>query len=133
MDTGARIRSRDGRERGAPVPSVPACHEARPGLRDAEEPPAMAAHPRLDALSGLAGIALLAVGWFWDPTPPNDWSDSRLDAYLAAHTPTAPWLVVSVLQLLAVPFLWRFATVLRDRLAAGGASPRLRRLVSGAG
>jgi len=91
----------------------------------------MAAPSRLDALSGLVGIALFAVGWFWDPIPPNDWSDSRLDAYLSTHTPTAPWLVVCVLQLLAVPFLWRFATVLRDRLAAGGASSGLRRAAHG--
>lgn len=93
----------------------------------------MAAPSRLATLSGLAGITLLAVGWFWDPTPPNDWSDRRLDAYLATHDTATPWLVVSVLQLLAVPLLWRFAAVLRDRLAAGGAADGLVRTAYGAG
>jgi len=88
---------------------------------------------RLAALSGLVGIALLAVGWFWDPTPPNDWSDRRLDAYLATHNTATPWLVVSVLQLLAVPFLWHFAGVLRDRLAAGGAADGLVRTAYASG
>ena len=93
----------------------------------------MAAPSRLASLSGLAGIALFAVGWFWDPTPPNDWSDGRLDAYLATHNTATPWLVVSVLQLLAVPFLWRFALVLRDRLTGGGAPAGLVRTAYGAG
>src|SRR5690242_15982862 len=131
MDTGAQIRSRDGRERGPRfLAFLPATRPAR--ASDRKGTPAMAAPSRLDALSGLAGIALFAVGWFWDPIPPNDWSDSRLDAYLSTHTPTTPWLVVSVVQLLAVPFLWRFATVLSDRLAAGGASSGLRRAAHGA-
>lgn len=91
----------------------------------------MAAPSRLAALSGLAGIALFAVGWFWDPTPPS--SDHQLDAYLATHGTDTPWLVVSVLQLLAVPLFWRFAGVLRDRLAAGGASAGLVKAAYGAG
>src|SRR5690349_14973782 len=42
---------------------------------------------RTAALSGLAGIALLDVGWFWDPTPPIDWSAPHLASYFAAHRP----------------------------------------------
>jgi uncharacterized membrane protein YvlD (DUF360 family) len=87
---------------------------------------------RTAALSGLAGIALLDVGWFWDPTPPIDWSNRHLDAYFATHGNTQ-WLIAAVLQFLAVPFLWRFGTVVRDRLAAGGAAPRVVRLAAGSG
>ena len=32
----------------------------------------MSTTARLAPLSGLAGIALLDVGWFWDPTPRTD-------------------------------------------------------------
>jgi len=87
---------------------------------------------RTAALSGLAGIALLDVGWFWDPTPPIDWSNRHLDAYFATHS-NAHWLIAAVLQFLAVPFFWRFGMVVRDRLAAGGAAPRIVRLAAGSG
>lgn len=82
---------------------------------------------RHSTLSGLVGITLLGVGWFWDPTPPIDWSNRHLDAYLATHSDTN-WLIASVLQLLAVPCLWHFAGAVRDRLAAGGASARTARV-----
>lgn len=87
---------------------------------------------RRSALSGLAGIVLLDVGWFWDPTPPIDWSDRHLDAYFATHS-TTNWLIAAVLQLLAVPFLWHFARVVRDRLAGGGATPRTAHVAGEAG
>ena len=84
------------------------------------------------ALSGLAGIALFDIGWFWDPTPPIDWSNRHLDAYFATHS-NAHWLIAAVLQFLAVPFLWRFGTVVRDRLADGAAAPRVVRLAAASG
>ncbi len=84
---------------------------------------ARSATSRLAPLSGLLGILLLAVGWFWDPTPDVDYSDRQLDTWFATHSLT-PWMIVSALQLLAVPPLWYFAGVVRARLAAGGAAPR---------
>ena len=87
---------------------------------------------RTAALSGLAGIALLDVGWFWDPTPPIDWSAPHLASYFASHG-NSQWLIAAVLQLLAVPLLWHFGAVVRDRLAAGGASPRTARIAGGTG
>lgn len=87
---------------------------------------------RLPALSGLAGITLLDVAWFWDPTPPIDWSNHHLDAYFATHSNTH-WLIAVVLQFLAVPFLWSFARLVRDRLSSGGASERTVRVAGEAG
>lgn len=87
---------------------------------------------RLPALSGLAGIALLDVGWFWDPTPPIDWSDRHLDAYFATHS-NAHWVIAAVLQFLAVPLLWWFGSAVRDRLAAGSAAAATVRLAGLAG
>lgn len=84
------------------------------------------------ALTGLAGIALLDVAWFWDPTPPIDWSNGHLDAYFATHS-NAHWLIAAVLQFLAVPFLWVFARAVRDRLASAGAPARTVRAAGEAG
>jgi hypothetical protein len=126
------IRSPDGRDDPLSVPSVSGCIEARPGPPDRKGTPVMAVSSRTAALSGLAGIALFDVGWFWDPTPPVDWSNRHLDAYLTTHSNTN-WVIAAVLQLLAIPFLWRFGAVVRDRLAAGGASARTVRLAGEAG
>jgi hypothetical protein len=92
----------------------------------------MPVSPRLAPLSGLAGIALLGGGWFWDPAPSLDFSDGRLADWFASGGAHA-WLAAAVLQLLAVPFLWLFAGAVRDRLAAGGASVRTRKVAEGAG
>jgi len=92
----------------------------------------MPVSPRLAPLSGLAGIALLGGGWFWDPAPSLDFSDGRLTDWFAAGGAHL-WFAAAVLQLLAVPFLWLFAGTLRDRLAAAGASARTRKVGEGAG
>ncbi|NYJ03990.1 hypothetical protein [Petropleomorpha daqingensis] len=86
---------------------------------------------RLSALSGLAGIVLLDVGWFWDPAAPFG-SDAHIAAWYAAHG-DGQWLAAAAVTLLAVPFLWVFATVVGRRLDAGGASRTLRLLAVGAG
>src|SRR5690242_1412157 len=72
---------------------------------------------RLSALSGLAGIVLLDVGWFWDPAAPFG-SDAHIAAWYASHG-DAQWLAAAAVTLLAAPFLWFFATGLPTRLAVG--------------
>jgi len=72
---------------------------------------------RLPALSGLAGIVLLDVGWFWDPAAPFG-SDAHLAAWYASHG-DAQWLAAAAVTVLAAPFFWVFAKGLPDRLAAG--------------
>lgn len=91
----------------------------------------MSASPRLALLSGVAGIVLFDAGWFWDPAAPFD-SDSRIAAWYATH-PDGPWLAAGAFILLSAPFFLVFAGAVRERLAAGGASPRIQRLVHGAG
>ena len=86
---------------------------------------------RPTALSGLAGIVLLDVGWFWDPAAPFG-SDAHIAAWYASHGDAA-WLAAAAVTVLAAPFLWIFANCVRDRLAAGGASRSLRLVASGAG
>src|SRR5690242_7364750 len=93
--------------------------------------PRRSAMPRLSALSGVAGIVLLDVGWFWDPAAPFG-SDARIAAWYAAHG-DGQWLGAAAVTLLAVPFLWIFATVVRRRLATGGAPRTLQLLAVGAG
>jgi hypothetical protein len=90
----------------------------------------MSASPRLAALSGLAGIVLFDVAWFWDPAAPF-LGDRALAHWYATHG-SGSWLAAGVLTMLAAPFFLVFAGALRDRLAAGGASPREQQLVSGA-
>jgi hypothetical protein len=72
---------------------------------------------RLSALSGLAGIVLLDVGWFWDPAAPFG-SDAHIAAWYASHG-DAQWLAAAAVTLLAAPFLWFFATGLPSRVAVG--------------
>jgi hypothetical protein len=86
---------------------------------------------RLSALSGLAGIVLLDVGWFWDPAAPFG-SDARIAAWYAGHG-DVQWLAAAAVTVLAAPFFWVFASGLRERLAAGGASRTLQLLTAGAG
>jgi len=86
---------------------------------------------RLPALSGLAGIVLLDVAWFWDPAAPFT-DDRGIAAWYATHG-DAQWLGAAAVTILAAPFLWIFAAVLRDRLAAGGAPRGLQLLTAGAG
>jgi hypothetical protein len=112
------------------VPTVGGTSTTRRGLPIAKDDP-MSTTARLAPLSGLAGIVLFDVGWFWDPAAPFD-SDSRIAAWYATH-PDGPWLAAGALTILAAPFFLVFAGAVRDRLAAGGASPQIQRLVHGAG
>jgi hypothetical protein len=91
----------------------------------------MSTTARLAPLSGLAGIVLFDVGWFWDPAAPFV-SDDRLATWYATH-PDGPWLAAAALTMLAAPFFLVFAGAVRDRLAAAGASLPIQRLVHGAG
>ena len=72
---------------------------------------------RTSALSGLAGIVLLDVAWFWDPAAPFG-SDAHIAAWYASHG-DGQWLGAAALTVLAAPFFWLFARGLPDRLAAG--------------
>jgi hypothetical protein len=87
--------------------------------------------PRTAALSGVAGIVLLDVGWFWDPAAPFA-SDARIADWYAVHGDTS-WLAAAAVTVLAAPLLWIFAVGVRDRLAAGGASRTLQAVAAGAG
>lgn len=86
---------------------------------------------RQSALSGLAGIVLLDVAWFWDPAAEFG-SDAHIAAWYASHG-DAQWLGAAAVTVLAAPFFWAFANVVRDRLAAGGASKALQMIAAGAG
>jgi hypothetical protein len=90
----------------------------------------MSTSPRLAALSGAAGIVLFDVAWFWDPAAPF-LSDRGIASWYAANGSGA-WLAAGVLTMLAAPFFLVFAGAVRDRLAAGGASPLSQRLAHGA-
>jgi hypothetical protein len=90
----------------------------------------MSDSPRRAVLSGAAGIVLFDVAWFWDPAAPF-LPDRRLAAWYAAHGNGA-WLAAGALTILAAPFFLVFAGAVRDRLAAGGASPLQQRVVHGA-
>ena len=86
---------------------------------------------RLPALSGLAGIVLFDVAWFWDPAAPFG-SDAHIAAWYASHG-DGQWLGAAAVTVLAAPLFWIFARVVRDRLADGGASRGLQAVVTGAG
>jgi hypothetical protein len=90
----------------------------------------MPTSPRLAALSGAAGIVLFDVAWFWDPAAPF-LSDRGIASWYAANG-NAAWLAAGLLTMLAAPFFLVFAGAVRDRLAAGGASPLQQRLAHGA-
>ncbi len=92
----------------------------------------MATPSRAGALSGLAGIVLLDVGWFWDPAAPQDMSDRQLAGWYATHG-NGPWLAAAALITLAAPFFWLFAGHVTQRLAAVGGSERAQRIVGRAG
>ena len=92
----------------------------------------MATTSRAAALSGLAGIVLLDVGWFWDPAAPQDMSDSQLSNWYATHGNGA-WLAAAALITVAAPFFWLFAGHVTQRLAAAGGSERAQRFVGRAG
>lgn len=96
----------------------------------ATTPPA--ATSRAGALSGLAGIVLLDVGWFWDPAAPQDMSDKQLAAWYSSHG-NGPWLAAAALITLAAPFFWIFAGHVAQRLAVTGGSERAQKLVGRAG
>jgi hypothetical protein len=91
----------------------------------------MSASPRLALLSGIAGIVLFDVGWFWDPAAPF-LSDRALATWYATHSDW-PWLASGALTMLAAPFFLVFAGAVRNRLAAAGASLGTQRLVHSAG
>src|SRR3954466_3770746 len=87
---------------------------------------------RLAPLSGVAGIGLVVAGLATDKAPTSSWSDARIAGWYATHG-SAEWLGAAFLIALAVPFLLVFTAVVRERLAAGGASSRVQWVLQGAG
>lgn len=84
---------------------------------------------RLAPLSGLLGIVLLDMGWFWDPAAPLDQSDRATASWYASHGNGA-WLVAAALATLAVPCFWVFSSYVTARITAAGGSVRARKVVS---
>jgi hypothetical protein len=92
----------------------------------------MSLSARLAPLSGLAGIACLVAGLATDKAPTSSWSDARITQWYATHG-NGEWLVSAYLIAAAAPFLLIFAGVLRERLAAAGASRVVRSVLLGSG
>lgn len=87
---------------------------------------------RLAPLSGVAGIGFLVAGLATDKAPTSSWSDARITSWYATHG-NAQWLVSAYLIAAAAPFLLIFTGVLRERLAAAGASRVSRSVLLGSG
>ena len=87
---------------------------------------------RLAPLSGVAGIGFLVAGLATDKAPTSSWSDTRITSWYATHG-NAQWLVSAYLIAVAAPFLLIFTGVVRERLAASGASRVSRSVLLGSG
>src|SRR5918911_431509 len=96
MEPRPRVRSGDGRDPDAPLPTVGAASGLTGSSALRRRTPAMSSTSRLAPLTGLLGIVLLVVGWFWDPAAPLDLPDDRLTAWYASHV-NGPWLIAAAL------------------------------------
>ena len=92
----------------------------------------MSISTRLAPLSGAAGIACIVAGLATDQAPTSSWSDGRITAWYATHG-NGEWLLSAYLIAAAAPFLMIFTGVVRERLAAAGASRVVRSVVLSAG
>ncbi len=87
---------------------------------------------RLSPLTGLVGIAFVVAGLGADAAPTSSWPDAQIESWYDNHS-MGHWLVSAYLIAAAAPFLLAFTAVLRERLAAAGASARSQSLTLGAG